>query len=153
MLQFQAFLPLTLISQTNRAKLKHCLALVDFAGDPAEIAILKEGQSEDRVKVADAAARLTAASLAKMLEFEGSSTAVSEAGGGKKPGEKVMGLCKRITTYRSSIKEVTGNGNVLLKVPLLEYKEYMRKKKEKESPPPGTVTQMDAWLGNKSSST
>ena len=61
-----------------------------------------------------------------------------------------MGLCKRITTYRSSIKEVTGDGNVLLKVPLLEYKEYMRKKKEKESPPPGTVTQMDTWLGNRS---
>ena len=117
-------IPSTIISFTNRSKLKHCLALVDFSGEPDDIAILKGGKEEDRVRVDDAAARLTAASLAKMLELEGSSSAVAEASGGHAPRGSVLGLCKRISLYRNLVKEVTNDTRGIGKVPLIEYWEY-----------------------------
>ena len=67
-----------------------------------------------------------------MLELEGSSTAVAEASGGNAPGESVTGLCKRISLYKNLIKDVTNDTRGISQVPLIEYSEYMSKKKEKE---------------------
>ena len=119
--------------------------IVDFAGDPSDVAILKGGRDVDQRNVNDAAARITTASLGKLFEFEGSSTTIAEASGNP-PGEKVLGLSKRISAYRNSIKDATNDKRKVSKIPLLEYEKYMQKKKEKEAPPPGTTTQLDAWM-------
>ena len=90
-----ASIPETIISKVNVSKLRACLDLIDFAGNPFDMEILRDGKKAVGSSVQDAASRLTSTVLDKMFELEGTTAEIAQAGGNV-PGEAVMGLSKRI---------------------------------------------------------
>jgi hypothetical protein len=83
----------------NKTYLKHCLELVEYAGDHDDINTLVN--SADAQEVSDAAHRLESVCLKKMLEFE------EVVGGGKgKPKQAlIIGLGTRVRAYKKLIGE------------------------------------------------
>ena len=129
-------IPPTIISRTNASKMKACLALVDFSGDPSDIDILRNAKDSERAAVQDAATRLTIKAEDKLYEFEGMTREIAAAQG-KRRSEAVTGLAKKISEYRTKIKDVTRDPSKLGKIALIEYAKYMELKKKKEAPPNG----------------
>ena len=123
-----ASVPETIISKVNVSKLRACLDLIDFAGNPFDMEILRDGKKAVGSSVQDAASRLTSTVLDKMFELEGTTAEIAQAGGNV-PGEAVMGLSKRISRYRDNIKTATGQEHVRNgKIALMEY--YLAAKRE-----------------------
>ena len=131
--------------------MKHCLTLVDFAGDPADIKKLcrpKKGEEQNDEVVGIAVGRLVKAATDKMFEFEGTTAEIEfKAKGGNTPGTSVLGLARRVMDYRTKIRDELGLGKDLnpSQVELIEYEEFMRRKKEKEAP--AARTALDKFLG------
>jgi hypothetical protein len=125
-----ASVPETIISKVNVSKLRACLDLIDFAGNPFDMEILRDGKKAVGSSVQDAASRLTSTVLDKMFELEGTTAEIAQAGGNV-PGEAVMGLSKRISRYRDNIKTATGQEHVKTgKIALMEYTDYLAAKRE-----------------------
>ena len=120
-----ASVPETIISKVNVSKLRACLDLIDFAGNPFDMEILRDGKKAVGSSVQDAASRLTSTVLDKMFELEGTTAEIAQSGGNV-PGEAVMGLSKRISRYRDNIKTVTGQEHIRTgKIALMEYTDYL----------------------------
>lgn len=125
-----ASVPETIISKVNVSKLRACLDLIDFAGNPFDMEILRDGKKAVGSSVQDAASRLTSTVLDKMFELEGTTAEIAQAGGNV-PGEAVMGLSKRISRYRDNIKTATGQEHIKTgKIALMEYTDYLAAKRE-----------------------
>lgn len=128
----------------NRDKLQHCLTLIDFAGNQSDI----DDLSKDRrmfVNLHDTVTRLVNAARDKLFEFE-DTTYENALRKGNVPGLSVLGMAKRVVTYRNKIKEDLGLGKKLQvsKVQLMEPRELLQKKKEKEAP--ANPTGLDKFL-------
>ena len=118
----------------------HCLTLVDFAGDPSDkekLYKLKKGEEQKREELRLAVSRLVNAATDKLFEFEGTTAkAQLKAKKGNTPGTSFLGLAKRITAYRTRIRDDLGLGKNLKQsdVALIDFDDLMRRKKEKEAP-------------------
>ena len=128
----------------NKDKLQHCLTLIDFAGNQSDI----DDLSKDRrmfVNLHDTVTRLVNAARDKLFEFE-DTTYENALRKGNVPGLSVLGMAKRVVTYRNKIKEDLGLGKQLQvsKVQLMEPRELLQKKKEKEAP--ANPTGLDKFL-------
>lgn len=119
----------------NPSKVRHCLTLVDFAGDAADIAILKDGKNRSELDILSAATRLSTAATKKMFTFEGTTADAASRTSGPKPGEKILGLSKRIMVYRNRIKDAAGypSNTKPESVDLIEYDELLRLESEKDN--------------------
>jgi hypothetical protein len=116
-------IPETIISKVNVSKLRACLDLIDFAGNPFDMEILRDGKKAVGSSVQDAASRLTSTVLDKVFELEGTTAEIAQAGGNA-PGEAVMGLSKRISRYQ---------------IALMEYTDYLAAKREAQRVKDGLV--------------
>lgn len=119
---------------SNKSKMRHCLTLIDFAGDPSDIEKL---YSEERVgqkigTLTEAVSRLVTAAMDKLHEFEGTTEGASAH------TEKILGLAKRISDYRNKIKKDLSMAESVGQVPLMELSELNRRKEEAANAPKPT---------------
>jgi prolyl-tRNA synthetase len=86
---------------TNKSKLRHCLAAADFVADPKDVAVLQTEKDTDKLQ--SAASRVVTDLCAQLNEWE-----VGQRSSRKKvrsTGTTILGLSKRVMTYRNRIKK------------------------------------------------
>jgi len=133
---------------SNKSKMRHCLTLIDFAGDASDIEKL---YSEERVgqkigTLTEAVSRLVTAAMDKLHEFEGNTEGASAH------TEKILGLAKRISDYRNKIKKDLSLAESVGQVPLMELSELNRRKEEAANAPKPTALDMFLRRSSKDSS-